>query len=187
MTELTDRELADRVWGGDERAFRVLFERYVRVLCEVAVSYVKLREVAQELVQDVFCRVWEQRDQMVPPDNVRAYLYAATRHRALDHLRHQRVVDQVSDAPFAPGEHPGIGEPVAGADEQLLARERRELLLRAIAELPERQRRVFELRWYHHLSYAEIGAVLDISAKGVESLRARAIEALQKKLRGVLG
>jgi len=178
--------LVVRMWHGDERAFHQLFVRYAGSLCEVAVSYVHVRDVAQELVQDVFCRVWEQRNRLAIPDNVRAYLYATIRHRALDYLRHQRVVQQVTDAPFEPGEYPGLGEQAPSVDDRIVDQERHELLLRAIAELPERQRRVFELRWYHHLSYAEIAAVLEISVKGVESLRARAIESLQKKLRGVL-
>jgi RNA polymerase sigma-70 factor (ECF subfamily) len=184
LSEETD--LVVRMWQGDEQAFHRLFVRYARPLCDVAFSYVHIRDVAQELVQDVFCRVWEQRERLAMPDNVRAYLYATIRHRALDYIRHQRVVRHVTEMPFEEGEYPGLGEQSAGVDERLVDQERYDLLLRAIAELPERQRRVFELRWYHHLSYAEIADVLGITVKGVESLRARAIEALQKKLRGVL-
>jgi len=181
-----ERTFVRRMWQGDERAFQQLFLRYARPLCDLAVSYVQARDVAQDLVQDVFCRIWEMRDKLAIPQNARAYLYATTRRRALDYLRHQRIVRRVEDMSFDESEYPGLGARPRDIDAGLIDQEQYTLLVRAIAELPERQRRVFALRWYHHLSYAEIAEVLGISVKGVESLRMRAIESLQKKLRRVL-
>ena len=176
-----------RVARGDEGAFHELFTQYSRVLCEVAFAYVHDREVAQELVQDVFCRVWEQRDRLVIRENVRVYLYSAVRHRALDHLKHERIAHRTEETSFTTGDYPAMSVPPPRQDEGLIEQERREIIGQAIADLPERQRRVFELRWYHHLSYAEIADVLGMTVRGVESARARAIESLQMRLQRVLG
>jgi RNA polymerase sigma-70 factor (ECF subfamily) len=183
--DVHDADIVTRIQAGSAEAFQAVFLEYAQVLADIAFAYVKRRSVAQELVQDVFCRLWEQRATLAIRVSLRVYLYAAVRHRALDHLKHQRVTTQASEAVYLPGEHPGMGAPLPRADELLIEQERLQLLYAAVEALPERQREVFRLRWEHHLSYAEIAEVTGLSLKGVESARARAIESLQRKLRGV--
>jgi len=181
-----DVELVARIRAGDVVAFEYVFRRYVPLLCEIAYRYVAVRDIAQELVQDVFLRIWENRGELAIQESLRVYLYAAVRHRAVNHLKHERVERRVVDTAPAAGEHPGMGGASISAEEELLNAERRQLIEMAIEDLPERQRMVFRLRWEHHLSYAEIGSIMGLSQKGVESARARAIQSLQKKLQGVL-
>jgi len=178
-------ELFARISRGDVSAFEGLFNRYSRALCGFAYSYVRRRDIAQEIVQDVFCRVWTQREALTVRTSMRVYLYAAVRNRALDYLVRRRLEQSVEHRSDTQAYHSSISGPVV--DEQMVEDERRALLVAAIAELPERQRAVFELRWQHHLPYAEIARVLGMTVKGVESARARAIESLQHRLQGVWG
>ena len=182
----SDAALVARMRAGDEPAFAALFGRYAKVLFDVAMRYVATRDVAQDLVQDVFCRLWEQRGDLHVRETLRVYLYASIRHAALDYLKHARIEQRVADSAPAADEYPGMSRPSALPDRQLLDEERHRLIEAAVEALPERQRMVFLLRWQHQLSYAEIGAIMGLSQKGVESARARALESLREKLRGVL-
>ena len=181
----TDAALIARLRAGDVDAFEHIFRLYAKVLFDIAVRYVPVRDIAQDLVQDVFCRMWEQRIELHIRGTLRVYLYAAIRHAALDYLKHERVKQRVADTSPAVGEYPGMSEPSPLPDQQVLDHERHQLIETAINALPERQRMVFLLRWQHQLSYAETGSIMGLSQKGVESARARAFESLRAKLRGV--
>src|SRR5256885_9713379 len=80
-----------RVRTGDAQAFEALFRAYVEPLCSFAYSYVESESQAQEIVQDLFTRLWERRETLERPRSVRAYLYGATRNRALNEVRNRRV------------------------------------------------------------------------------------------------
>src|SRR5881227_3517866 len=80
-----------RVRTGDAQAFEALFRAYVDPLCSFAYSYVESESQAQEIVQDLFARLWERRETLERPRSVRAYLYGATRNRVLNERRHARV------------------------------------------------------------------------------------------------
>jgi RNA polymerase sigma-70 factor (ECF subfamily) len=173
-----------RLQQGEESAFEELFVLHFRPLCTMAYAYLRSRDLAQDVVQEVLCRLWEQRATLIIRQSVHAYLGVAVRHQSLSVLRHQRVTRRVEDMPHG-DEYPGLGASTgASADHAVLADEARQLVDRAVAALPERQRAVFALRWREERSYAEIASMLGVSVKGAESIRRRAIETLQKTLRG---
>jgi len=84
--------LVARVRLGDEGAFQSLFEAYYATLCDFAQSYLHSPELAEELVQTVFLRIWEHRVRWEPTTGVRAYLFAACHNQALGVLKHERIV-----------------------------------------------------------------------------------------------
>lgn len=179
------QELAwfDAVRTSDERAFESLFRAYFESLSAFAYSYVESREIAQDLVQELFFRLWDRRLTLELPRNVNAYLYGATRNAAVSHLRSRRAEsvfldrarneEDVRDATVEPlpVEDALEAEALAGAVD------------RALAELPPRCREVFVLTRNQHLSYAEAAAVLGISPKTVEIHMGRALGFLRQKLR----
>jgi RNA polymerase sigma-70 factor (ECF subfamily) len=173
--------LVARVRAGDEAAFESLFKAYYHCLCSFANGYVRSPDTAEELVQSVFLRIWERRESWAPAAGVRAYLFAASRNHALDHLRHERVVERL--APCA-SDHPAAETRVRpGPDEEMQAVELAAALRRAVEELPERRREVVTLRWQHQLTNLEIAKVLGISVKGVEAHVTRSLTYLRERLR----
>src|SRR2546429_9653201 len=80
-------EWFERVRTGDAQAFEALFRAYAQPLCSFAYSYVESESLAQEIVQDLFSRVWERRDTPERPRSVAADLLRRPRHRALHHRR----------------------------------------------------------------------------------------------------
>jgi RNA polymerase sigma-19 factor, ECF subfamily len=173
----------ERVRAGDEKAFEELFKTYYRPLCDFVYRYVRSRDTAEELVQTIFLRVWEKRESWEPATGIRAYLFAACRNQALDHLKHQRVVERAA-AQGSEGNEPGLMaglHPIA-SDEATYAGELADAVRRALRELPERRRSVVILRWEHHLSNLEIARALGISVKGVEAHVSRALATLRQHL-----
>jgi RNA polymerase sigma-70 factor, ECF subfamily len=151
-----------------------LFREHYAGLVDFATRYVKALEVAEEVVQEVFLRVWTQREAGDPAEITRAYLYGATRNQAITLLRHDHVVHRHAATRSAEPHAPATPDAELEADELTRA------VRAAIDHLPERSRLVFVLSRDRGLSYAEIADVLGISAKAVEANMARALKSLRK-------
>jgi RNA polymerase sigma-70 factor (ECF subfamily) len=168
-----DEALLEQIRASDVGAFEQLFRRYAEPLYDCAYGYVGSRDVAQEVVQQLFVTLWERRRVWQVSGTVVTYLYRAVRNGSLNALREGRrrvpLIDRVHEAP-------GIEQEVEAAD---LAR----AVARIVARLPERCREVFRLNRYHHLTYAEVAQVLNLSVKTVELHMARALRELRSRLK----
>jgi RNA polymerase sigma-70 factor (ECF subfamily) len=171
--------LAERVRAGDAAAFEALFQRFFRRLHAFAESYVGDSETAEDLVADVFVRVWERRAEWQLRGGPRAYLYGAVRNEALAHVRRRRMLQRAHASAAADERRPGMG-----AD--LQARELAEAIELAIERLPERSREAFVLHRRHGLSYAQVAEAMEISPRTVEVHIRRAFQALRADLGGFL-
>ncbi|HEV2751544.1 MAG TPA: RNA polymerase sigma-70 factor [Gemmatimonadales bacterium] len=180
--DAVERECVARIRLGDEGAFESLFHAYYARLCDFAQSYVRSPDVAEELVQTVFLRIWEHRATWEPITGARAYLFAACRNQALGLLKHQRVVARVARRATREGIPLGIAAARVGPDDALQASELARVLRDAVDKLPERRRLVVILRWQQQMSHAEIARVLGISVKTVEVQMGRAFAFFRRQL-----
>lgn len=173
------RESQDRQWllgiaAGDAAAFEALFRTYHEPLCRYAARQVACPETASDLVQNVFERLWRKRTRLHVQTTVRAYLYGAIRHEAVDFRRRTRVRDRFRQM---------VGWSQTHHEDELLHRaELRAHLREAIAALPDRCRAVMTLRWEDGLSHAEIAEALSISRKTVENQITIAFRSLRPAL-----
>lgn len=152
-------------------------EQYA-ALCGYALRYVRDRDTAEELVQDVLVRVWSRREQLAETDLL-PYLYRSTANAAISRLRQERAM-QRRDAELKTrmeGEFTPPHEPV----EELASRVRE-----AIDALPERCRLVFLLSRDAGLSYPAIAERLGISVKTVENQMVKALRLLRLALQAYL-
>jgi len=179
--EEIERTWLQRIRAGDERAFEALFRAYVEPLCAFAYGYVQSQSAAQDIVQDLFARLWEQRATLEPPRSVQSYLYGATRNRALNHQRRARI----EVAFVRRGREVALAAPPPRVtpEDDLHAQAFAEAVTRAVTQLPTRCREVFTLTRDHQLSYDEAAQVLGISPKTVEIHVGRALALLRDKLR----
>jgi RNA polymerase sigma-70 factor (ECF subfamily) len=168
--------------AGDERGFESMYRAYVAGLCAFANSYVGSREDAEEIVQDVFRAVWEQRFSVDMRNGMGPYLYAAVRNRALNALRDRRFVRALHERLVHDDAVQAGSEPALAQERILAAKDLSEALERAVAEMPPRCREVFALLRHKHLSYAQAAAVLAISPKTVEIHMGRALAILRERL-----
>jgi RNA polymerase sigma-70 factor, ECF subfamily len=177
-----DRILLERIREGDLDAFDALFCAYRDDLGAFVHSIVRVRESAEEIIHDLFLRLWEGRDLWEFEGVVRAYLFRAARNRAISYLRHQRaelrlreqLSRRMADRPPAPVEPP--------ADAMAEARDLEAAIARAVERLPRRCQEVFRLSRHHQLSHGEVAKVMGISPRTVEVQLRRALIALRAEL-----
>lgn len=166
--------LFTRVRDGDREAFEQLFHLHFAPLSRFAASLVRDQSAAEDLVQDTMVALWLSRERLPVADSPRAYLYRAVRNRALNAIRHDRVVQRFESA-IDPTE-PTLA---AGGDDEMAGRDAVAAAARAIDALPPRCREIFLLSREHNLSYADIARTLDISVKTVETQMGRALKKLR--------
>lgn len=162
-------------------AFENMFRAYAPRLCDFAYGYVKSRAIAEEIVQEVFFRLWDKRDEWKVAHSVSAYLYRSVRNYSLNH--NQRTKTEESALVLADPPSELMSQPV-DSHASLEAGELHAELRKAVATLPERCREVFELRFDQRLSHAQIAEVMEISVKTVEHHWARTIKGLEEALGG---
>jgi RNA polymerase sigma factor (sigma-70 family) len=84
---IDERTLVINLIAGDERAFRAIFDRYRDCLYGYCLKFTKSKEAAEEIVQDVFVKVWETRSNLNPDLSFKAYLYQITKNLAFNFLK----------------------------------------------------------------------------------------------------
>lgn len=184
-TAPNERAWIDGTRTGDYKAFDSIFAAYADPLCAYVYGLLQSRDDAQELVQDLFLWIWENRARWEVSGELRTYLYRAARNRAISTIRHRRVQRlfhlrseaQSTEAPLA-----SRGVVLPDAQDRIETAELSAQISLAIGELPERCRQVFLLTREHHMSYAEVAEVMQISPKTVENHMARAFAGLRAAL-----
>ncbi len=172
MKNMTDADLIPAVRAGDGEAFQTLYYRYAKRLFAFLWRRTGHRETAEDLLQEVFIRVWNNRQNLDPAQSIQAYLYRAAHHLAIDHLR-----KKVSE-----GESISPPTDLRGRDFRETGFEERDRLRKAIEALPEKQGLVFRLSREEGLKYAEIAGVMKISVKTVEAHMNKALKKLRQSL-----
>lgn len=163
--------------GNGEAFMQALFKSYYRPLGNVIFRVVQDRAVAEDLLQDVFLRVWHNRETLVIGTSYKAYLYRAAMNAALRHA--ERSKRQVG------WDEANVTEP--GRDttaEQLDAQDAEQLVAAVLEALPPQCRVVFLLSRQEGLSYQQIAEALDVAPKTVENQMGKALRILRDKLSG---
>ncbi len=172
------RDLVGRIRAGDEAAFEAMFRAYYDPLCRHVAPYLGSRDAAEDAVQGLFVRIWEDRARWVVSD-LGHYLYTAVRRRAISQVR--RIAVQRRAAPLLVLEEIG-GAGRALPDAEFDAEELWRRLERALDTLAPRTRAAFVLSRREGLSYQQVAARMAISPKTVGVHIARALAALRNTL-----
>lgn len=163
----------------DEAALEKLFKENFKALC----AYCQYKfgfhiDTAKEVVHTGFIRLWENRETVSPDLSVKAYLVKTVSNLSLDWLKHERVKERYAVRALRATSSQPSGEDFHEAELKQLEFD----IGRAVAELPDQMRTVFELSRYEGLKYAQIAARLGISVKTVETQMSRALAKLREKL-----
>jgi RNA polymerase sigma-70 factor (ECF subfamily) len=166
---------------GDAAALGEIFSEYGVRLCAYAYRWTQSREIAEELVHDVFLSIWTHHEQWEIQTSVKTYLFRATHNRVLNFLRSRGVqhrfelTDVETDQSF-------VSKRPEQADELMHRAELHDAIREAIDALPEKTREVFLLNREQELTYAEIATLLGVSSKTVEYHMGRAFAGLRRHL-----
>lgn len=167
-------ELQKRIYGGDTAAFNELYNCFCTPLLQLALAIVHNREMAEEIVADVFIAVWKKKEALYHAHNLKWYLYAATRNIALNYLRkyaHKKTL-QLDEA--------SLLEYEINPEVQFISNEMMQHINKAIHELPPQCRLIFKLVKEDGLKYREVAMLLNISIKTVENQVGIALKKLTK-------
>lgn len=172
-----DAELLRAIAGGDRSAFDRLSRRHLDRAYGVALRMTGSRADAEDVVQDVFLRLWQRPEAWRPGQaQFSTWLYRVVVNRCLDLKRRPKGTDLDSvEEPQAPD---------ANAEDSLLDAERSRALDGAVKQLPERQRAAIVLTYTAGLRNAEAASALDVSVKAFEALLVRAKRELRDTLAG---
>ncbi len=162
----------------DQDAFRQLFRHYYTGLLRFAISIVKVKEAAEEIVEDLFVAVWNKRSTITNISNLRVYLYISVKNHCLNYIRKKgeiRIIDldQLDTA---------YTRLTLNPEDIMVASELLQLINKAIHELPPKCRIVFKLVKEDGLTYKEVAEVLDISPRTVENHIAVAVRKIAASL-----
>lgn len=169
-------ELVEKIIAGNHIAFEILFKTYSQRLIYFSRRYVIDKQTAENIVQNVFLRIWQNKESLDPTKNVQSYLFTAVKNESLKQLRHLSVEKKQQENVS----RLSIVEPTP--DETIDKKELSEELNNAINDLPEKCREIFYMSRFDQLKYSEIADVLGISIKTVETQMGRALKKLREQL-----
>ena len=162
----------------DQHAFKQLFKHYYTGLFQFATSIVKVREVAEEIVEDVFVKIWNKRSTITNISSLKVYLYVSVKNRCLNYINRQ-VDTQVLDLNQL---DVICSELTPNPEDLMVASELLQLVNKAIHELPPKCRIVYKLVKEDGLTYKEVAEVLNISPRTVENHIAVAVRKIAAAL-----
>jgi RNA polymerase sigma-70 factor (ECF subfamily) len=164
-----------RISENDEEAFSLLLLNFWNKVYTQALTYLKSSVTAQELTQDVFIRLWTNRNALAGIDNFAGYLFVMTKNEVLSQLRKKR------NQPETPDET--LPEKVWIPDQQLQYKQAYAMIFNGIERLPPVRKQVFKMSRNEGLSYDEIATRLNISRNGVKDHIVKALLFLRNYIR----
>jgi RNA polymerase sigma-70 factor (family 1) len=166
--------LVERVAAGDESAFTQLFHHHFHHLYGFAHSVVKSHELAEEIVQDVFVRVWKNRQQLLTVERLDDWLFIITRNVSFKALQ-----DLIRDTGRSKQLEKYFDLAPDTAEQQVLYKESLSIIEEAVQTLPPQQQQVFRLSRMQNLSLDEIAAVMSLSKNTIKSHLTKALHSVR--------
>ena len=174
----TERDLLTHLKAGDERALRQIFDQYWDKLLAYALNRLKNEQEAQEIVQDLFIKLWTIRENLNIQISLGAYLSRAITNRVYDRLDKLYRASRKNDAYI----NYAIEPLSAAADTMLFEKELQQEIEKAINILPEKCRIVFTKSRFEGFSNAEIAKQLSLSRRTVEKHISNALKIIRQNL-----
>jgi len=166
-------------FDNDEAAFRQFYTDNVFRLFQFAFTFVQNREQSEEIVNDVFLKLWQNRSRINQIDNISVYLYVAVKNTAANYLRQQKGKERVDMENHVVHHFYLSPDP----EQLLITDELRKRIAASIDELPGRCKLIFKLVKEDGLSASEVADILDISYKTVTTQLSIALKKLEAALR----
>ncbi len=173
MLNIRDR-LIIGLKNGDKSIFEEVYREYYIPLCYYSLKYVESIEDSEEIVQDLFLKLWEKHEELEINSSLKAYLYRAVQNYALNYLNKKKTQEKyILHQGWQSYDYAENGL------QKLETEELRIILKHALLKLPEKRRRIFELSRFDGLKYGKIAVQLSISVKTVETQMTKALKYLR--------
>jgi len=174
---LRDSDIIGRIRNGDVGQFESLFRSSYVSLVRYARTLIKDHDTAEEIVQDLFFRLWQDKEKLNIESSLNGYLFRAVHNRCLHYIEHTRVVERHAEEMMY-----RQTDSIESPSDILNYKELQEKVARIIERLPERCGKIFTMSRFEGLKYTEIAEKLSVSVKTVEANMGRALKEFRKEL-----
>ncbi|MDN5201294.1 RNA polymerase sigma-70 factor [Fulvivirgaceae bacterium BMA10] len=175
--------LLSKVSNDDERSFEIFFDRYYNKLRKVALYYVSSNEMAEEVVLDVFFKVWQKRVRLTDIKSIENYLFISTKNQSLNYLnKYNKYTSTTLDEKFCEERPLEPLKDYVDPESVLLMNEVRLEVKKAVKQLPARCQLIYKLIREEGFKYKEVAEMLGISVKTIEAQISIALKRLNKSL-----
>jgi RNA polymerase sigma-70 factor (ECF subfamily) len=172
MTQHEDINDLERIAMGDHEAFRSIFMKYFPKTKYFIAHIIKSEMIAEELSQDIFLRVWENRENVFNIRSFNAFIYKTSRNSALNYLKHKFVEESyIANYPQLTSTNP---------EEELDAKELEFLIQLAVDRMPEQRRKIYIMSHVENLEKEEIAEKLGLTKKTVKNQLSLAMNDIRK-------
>jgi RNA polymerase sigma-70 factor, ECF subfamily len=172
-----DTEIIRRIRQGDAEQFESLFRSSYVSLVRYAKTLIKDHDTAEEIVQDLFFRLWKDKEKIIIESSLNGYLFRSVHNRCLHYIEHNRVVERHAEE-MAHQQADNQENP----SDILHYKELQAKIARILERLPERCGKIFYLSRFEGLKYNEIAEKLSVSVKTVEANMGKALKEFRKEL-----
>lgn len=174
-----DAQLLAGLKENSHRSYSILFQTYYKDLVLFAGTMMRDKSTCEDIVQNIFLKLWNERDALEIETSLKSYLLRAVRNSCIDFIRHKKIVDNYANAIFA------LDSDYA-TENYVLHSDLNRHLQKAILRLPEKQREAFVLSRFQDMKYKEIAKKLNIAERTVEDRISKALSQLRLELKDFL-
>lgn len=161
----------------NDRAFEQLFKEQFKALHAYSYSMLRDEDAAEEIVQNMFMKLWEKRELLTIQTSVKAYLYRCVHNDSLNVIKHEKTkINYQNSAMYV------MQDKFEKATEKLELKELEERISQALNDLPQQCRTIFQMSRFEELKYKEIADKLGLSIKTVENQMGKALKIMRLKL-----
>ncbi|WP_158870344.1 RNA polymerase sigma-70 factor [Maribellus comscasis] len=179
QTKYDENQLTERIKSDDVDAFKKLYDLYCQQLLKFISQYLKETTEAEEIIQDVFLSVWENRKNLQIDKSVKSYLFQIAVNKVYNHLK-RKVVERKYQYYLT---HNDINSE-NDIEDKIYFKELKETIDQIISQLPDKQRKIFQLSRLDGTPHSEIAKKFNISIRTVENQIYRAGKFIKSKLSG---
>lgn len=172
-----DNESIRGIRQGDIKQFETLFRSSYASLVKYARTIIKDQDSAEEIVQDLFFRIWQDKEKIKIESSLNGYLFRSVHNRCLHYIEHLKVIER-HEHEMSFGNEYGSESPA----DIIQYKELQAKIARTIEKLPERCGQIFCMNRFEGLKYSEIAEKLSVSIKTVEANMGRALKEFRKAL-----
>lgn len=176
MVQWTDSHILKALQKGDDAAFEHVFLQHYESLCRYGSTLLKDADAAEEVVQQIFYRLWEKKEELVIEKSVKVYLFRAVHNASLNVIKHVKVRKQYREVQLK------TADSFVWEADRSLNGELQKKIVEAMDKLPPQCGLIFKKSRLEEKKYAEIADELNISIKTVENQMGKALALMRKSL-----
>ncbi|MBN2349191.1 MAG: RNA polymerase sigma-70 factor [Bacteroidales bacterium] len=183
---LSSEEIIQELKKGNRLIFEQVFRRYYKMLCLEAKGYISAEYLVEEIVCDVFTKIWQNRESLYIQSSLKNYLIKSVHNKCIDYYRYLKTHNNDEQRISEIHDHYTLADLDEDPLDYIITQELEEKIKGAIESLPEQYKKAFKLSRFNNLSYSEIAVEMNISVNSVKTNIKNALVKLREKLKDTL-